>query len=337
MPALRMTRVEALQITGVSLVRGAVNWQVRTGNWQLATVRMNCRNRAKPMIKSFHRLITCKSDDEYKEVTEFFSSLGLTHGESWEGRRSKGVKLDAPEAGIEIGMGEGFPPADLVIEADSADVVYQYAQQHGYKIVDDIADADWGARMFTLEIPRGLGRLAVFSYNEDWRHKKVEAELNAAGMKFALVVSRFNSFITERLLAGALVALRQCRVKQGDVEIVRVPGAFEIPGTARALAETGKFSGIVTLGCLLRGDTLHYEVIANEVTRGIGQAGQETGVPMGFGVLTCDTLEQAIDRAGLKAGNKGWDAALAAVEMAVLNKKIRKGSRKSKAKGAPVQ
>ena len=289
------------------------------------------------MIKSFHRLITCKSEDEYKEVVKFFAALGLSRGESWEGRRSKGAKFDAPESGIEIGIGEGFPPADLVIEADSADVVYQYAQQHGYKVVDEIADCDWGARMFTLELPHGLGRLAVFSYKEDWRQKKIEADLNAKGMKFALVVSRFNSFITERLLSGALLALRQCRVDQGNMEVVRAPGAFEIPGAARALAETGKYNGIVTLGCLLRGDTLHYDVIANEVTRGIGQAAQETGIPMGFGVLTCDTLEQAIDRAGLKAGNKGWDAALAAVEMAVLQKKTKKSSRKSKAKGAPVQ
>jgi 6,7-dimethyl-8-ribityllumazine synthase len=288
------------------------------------------------MIKSFHRLVTCKSEEEYREITEFFASLGIERGESWEGRRSKGMKFDAPEAGIEIGIGEGFPPAELVIEADSADMVYQLAQRHGYKVIDQIADCDWGARMFTLELPCGLGRLAVFSYNEDWRHKKTEADLNATGMKFALVVSRFNSFITERLLSGALVALRQCRVEPGSMEIVRVPGAFEIPGTARTLAETGKYNGIVTLGCLLRGDTLHYEVIANEVTRGVGQAAQETGVPIGFGVLTCDTLEQAIDRAGLKAGNKGWDAALAAVEMAVLQKKTRKGSRK-KAKGAPVQ
>jgi 6,7-dimethyl-8-ribityllumazine synthase len=288
------------------------------------------------MIKSFHRLVTCKSEEEYREITEFFASLGIERGESWEGRRSKGMKFDAPEAGIAIGIGEGFPPAELVIEADSADMVYQLAQRHGYKVIDQIADCDWGARMFTRELPCGLGRLAVFSYNEDWRHKKTEADLNATGMKFALVVSRFNSFITERLLSGALVALRQCRVEPGSMEIVRVPGAFEIPGTARTLAETGKYNGIVTLGCLLRGDTLHYEVIANEVTRGVGQAAQETGVPIGFGVLTCDTLEQAIDRAGLKAGNKGWDAALAAVEMAVLQKKTRKGSRK-KAKGAPVQ
>lgn len=280
------------------------------------------------MIKSFHRLFVCRSEEEYKALTEFFGALGLPRGEAWDGRRSKGVKFDAPEAGVEIGKGEGFPTADLVIEVDSADVVYQYAREHEFKITEEIVDADWGARMFTLELPHGLGHLAVFSYNEDWRHKNVEATLDASGMKFALVVSRFNAFITERLLSGALLALRQCGVKREHIEVVRVPGAFEIPAAARTLAETGKYHGIVTLGCLLRGSTLHYEVIANEVTRGIGQATQETGVPMGFGVLTCDTLEQAIDRAGLKAGNKGWEAALAAVEMTALKKKTGRKSRK---------
>jgi 6,7-dimethyl-8-ribityllumazine synthase len=107
-----------------------------------------------------------------------------------------------------------------------------------------------------------------------------------------------------------------------DIEIVRVPGSFEIPSAARTLAETKKYHAIICLGCLLRGDTAHYDVIVNEVTRGIGQSAQETGVPHAFGVLTCETLEQAIDRAGLKMGNKGFEAALAAVEMANLKKAI---------------
>ena len=107
-----------------------------------------------------------------------------------------------------------------------------------------------------------------------------------------------------------------------DIEIVRVPGAFEIPSAARTLAETEKYDAIICIGCLLRGDTAHYDVIVNEVTRGIGQSAQETGVPHAFGVLTCETLEQAIDRAGLKMGNKGFEAALAAVEMASLKKAI---------------
>jgi 6,7-dimethyl-8-ribityllumazine synthase len=110
--------------------------------------------------------------------------------------------------------------------------------------------------------------------------------------------------------------------KKKDVALIRVPGAFEIPLAARALAETGKYDAILCIGCLLRGDTAHYDVIVNEVTRGIGQSAQETGVPHAFGVLTCDTLEQAIDRAGLKMGNKGFEAALAAVEMANLQRAV---------------
>lgn len=276
------------------------------------------------MIKSFHRLFVVKTDADYEALKQFFSALGLAHGEAWDGRRSRGIKLDAPEAGVEIGMGEGFPNADLVVEADSADAVYQVAQQRGFKVLDEISDADWGARMFTLAVPNGMGTLAVFSYNDDWRNQSIEGKLEASGKKFALVVARFNSFITERLLAGALQALRQTGARNEDIHIVRVPGAFEIPVAARNLAQTGTYDAIVCLGCLLRGGTLHYEVIANEVTRGMGQASQETGVPMGFGVLTCDTLEQAIERAGLKAGNKGYEAALAAVEMASLKQQVDK-------------
>jgi 6,7-dimethyl-8-ribityllumazine synthase len=114
----------------------------------------------------------------------------------------------------------------------------------------------------------------------------------------------------------------RCDAKRKDIEVVHVPGAFEIPLAARKLAETGKYDAILCLGCLLRGDTAHYDVIVNEVTRGIGQSAQETGVPHAFGVLTCETLEQAIDRAGLKMGNKGLEAALAAVEMANLTRAV---------------
>jgi 6,7-dimethyl-8-ribityllumazine synthase len=150
----------------------------------------------------------------------------------------------------------------------------------------------------------------------------VEGELNAAGKRFGIVVARFNAFITERLLQSAYDGLVRCAAAKRDIEIVRVPGAFEIPSAARTLVETGKYDAIICLGCLLRGDTAHYDVIVNEVTRGIGQSAQETGVPHAFGVLTCDTLEQAIDRAGLKMGNKGFEAALAAVEMAALKEAI---------------
>ncbi len=150
----------------------------------------------------------------------------------------------------------------------------------------------------------------------------LEGTLSALGKRFAIVVSRFNAFITERLLLSALDGLVRSGAEKKDIDLVRVPGAFEIPLAARKLAETGNYDAIICLGCLLRGDTAHYDVIVNEVTRGIGQSAQETGVPHAFGVLTCENLEQAIDRAGLKMGNKGFEAALAAVEMASLRRAI---------------
>jgi 6,7-dimethyl-8-ribityllumazine synthase len=146
----------------------------------------------------------------------------------------------------------------------------------------------------------------------------IEGALSASGRRFAVVVSRFNAFITERLLLSAVDGLVRSGAAKKNIDLVRVPGAFEIPLAARKLAETGKYDAVICLGCLLRGDTAHYDVIVNEVTRGIGQSAQETGVPHAFGVLTCETLEQAIDRAGLKMGNKGFEAAMAAVEMAGL-------------------
>src|SRR5881409_1118268 len=157
---------------------------------------------------------------------------------------------------------------------------------------------------------------------ETLRKRSLAGQLNATGCRFGIVVSRFNEFITERLLRSAYDGLMRSGANEGDIEIVRVPGAFEIPSAARTLAETKKYHAIICLGCLLRGDTAHYDVIVNEVTRGIGQSAQETGVPHAFGVLTCETLEQAIDRAGLKMGNKGFEAALAAIEMANLKKAI---------------
>jgi len=152
--------------------------------------------------------------------------------------------------------------------------------------------------------------------------RAVEGNLDASGRRFAIVVARFNSFITERLLLSACDGLLKTGAAKKDIVVVRVPGAFETPSAARTLALTGKYDAIICLGCLLRGDTAHYDVIVNEVTRGIGQSAQETGVPHAFGVLTCENLEQAIDRAGLKMGNKGFEAALAAVEMASLKAAI---------------
>lgn len=268
------------------------------------------------MIRSIHHLITARGEQEYKALREFFSALGLALGESWEGKRSRGAKFHAVEAGVEIGYGQGFPEAELVIEVSDADALYELARHKQMKVLAEIEDTDWDARMFTLQGPAGI-RVAIFSYlHPPEERNELQNELRGAGRHFAIVMSRFNSFITERLLDGALLGLRKTGARREDITVLRVPGSFEIPAAARELALTKKFDAIICLGCLLRGDTAHYEVIANEVTRGIGQSAQDTGVPHAFGVLTCDTLEQAIDRAGLKSGNKGFDAALAAVEMA---------------------
>jgi 6,7-dimethyl-8-ribityllumazine synthase len=144
----------------------------------------------------------------------------------------------------------------------------------------------------------------------------------ADGLHFAIVVSDFNRFITDRLLAGALDALAKTSATEEQIEIVRVPGSFEIPVTAKKLGASGKFDSIICIGCILRGETSHYDYVASETSRGIQLAQLDTGVPMIFCVLTCDTLEQAIDRAGLKGGNKGYEAGVAAVEMAHLSRKI---------------
>jgi 6,7-dimethyl-8-ribityllumazine synthase len=165
------------------------------------------------------------------------------------------------------------------------------------------------------------------------RTPAVEGDLRAGDHSFGIVVSRFNSFITERLLASAIDALRRTGARDKDIKIVRVPGAFEIPSAARTLVETGTVDAIICLGCLLRGETANYDQICAEVTRGVGQSAQETGVPHAWGVLTCDNLEQAIDRAGLKSGNKGFEAALAAVEMASLGKAL-SGQRSANSKKA---
>ncbi len=150
----------------------------------------------------------------------------------------------------------------------------------------------------------------------------IEGHLNAAGLKFAIVVSRFNSIITDRLLAGALDAL--ARTGAGDgIEIIRVPGSWELPIVARELAAQKKHDAVICLSAVISGDTPHAEYIATEAAKGIAQASLASGVPISFGVLTCDTLEQAVDRAGAKSGNKGFDAAMSAVEMGNLMRRLR--------------
>lgn len=152
---------------------------------------------------------------------------------------------------------------------------------------------------------------------------KIDGELTARGLRFAIAVSRFNSFITDRLLVAAVDALRRSGAQQGDVDVVHVPGAFELPLTAKKLALTGKYDALIAIGCVIRGETAHYDYVCSETSRGLQLAQMDTGVPVIFCVLTCDTLEQAIDRAGLKGGNKGFEAGLGAIEMAQLSRKLK--------------
>ncbi len=151
-----------------------------------------------------------------------------------------------------------------------------------------------------------------------------EGNLNADGFKFAIVVARFNNFITDRLLAGALDALTRSGANADAIEVVKVPGSWELPLVAKTLAGQKRHDAIIALGAVIRGDTPHFDHVATQAASGLAQVGLETGVPVAFGVLTTNTMEQAIDRAGGKSGNKGYDAAMTAIEMAGLLRRLRK-------------
>ena len=281
------------------------------------------------MIKYVNLTAQVRDEKDFELLTKLLVALGLKHNEVEKYPQlllrpfqPSGLTLEV------VHRKKPYEPADLDLVVFDPDSAVEVIRKMGLKIIEDHSGSGpkHTARDFQVRLPGGtkisfLGIRALASTEPD--HVGIEGNLSAKGKKFAIVVSRFNSFITERLLAGALDGLVRCGITRGqDYAIVRVPGAFEIPSAARTLAETGKYDAIICLGCLLRGDTAHYDVIVNEVTRGIGQSAQETGVPHAFGVLTCDTLEQAIDRAGLKMGNKGFEAALAAVEMANLQKAV---------------
>jgi len=164
-------------------------------------------------------------------------------------------------------------------------------------------------------------------------YRELQGELTAAGLRFAVVVSRFNAFITERLLQGALDGLSRAGAGAKSITVARVPGAFEIPVAAKHLAESGQYDAVLCLGTVIRGETPHFEYIAAEASKGIAAAALESGVPISFGILTVENLEQAVDRAGLKSGNKGFEAAMTAVEMANLVRKIGKSSATRSRKG----
>jgi 6,7-dimethyl-8-ribityllumazine synthase len=282
------------------------------------------------LIKRVNIGAVVRSADDFESLVELLTSLGLPKGHVAENEKSRTAEFFPSQLQFDlIHRKKPGRDVDLSLTVEDPDTVHQLVERHGLKIVEDHSGPEptHEARHFVIEFHDGtrlriLG-LRVVANVLDTDQIALEGRLDAAGKHFAVVVSRFNSFITERLLAGVLDGLVRCGAKlYEDIETVRVPGAFEIPSAARLLALTKKYDAIICVGCLLRGDTAHYDVIVNEVTRGIGQSAQETGVPHAFGVLTCDRLEQAIDRAGLKMGNKGFEAALAAVEMASLTAAI---------------
>jgi 6,7-dimethyl-8-ribityllumazine synthase len=315
------------------------------------------------MIKGISFLRPVGSAAAYDRLASFFSALGFALGKGWEddhpndedlslppqeakttswGPRSlgtpgtsRGASFLAPLGNLEFVDGQFPSTADVLVEVTALDAAHQAAEsclraEGGDQAVarlSPIAETHWKSRLFTVEPEPGFA-FSFWAWTDPARGKPVaiEGDLSASGMRFAIVVARWNAVITERLLEGALDALLRSGAKRNDIEVVRVPGAWEIPAAARTVANAGRVDAIVTLGCLLRGETAHYEAIYNEVARGIGQSQQETGIPHSFGVLTCETLEQALNRAGIKAGNKGFEAALAAIEMVSLRRKLLQGN-----------
>jgi 6,7-dimethyl-8-ribityllumazine synthase len=283
------------------------------------------------MIKGISFLRPAGSREAYDRLASFFSALGFASGRGWNEENSSGVSFLAPLGNLEFVDGQFPPTAPVLVEVTALDAVHQAAEtwlrtQGGDEAVARLApitETHWKSRIFSVEPEPGFA-FSFWAWTDPARGKPmvVEGDLSAADMKFAVVVARWNAVITERLLEGALDALLRSGAVRADIEVIRVPGAWEIPAAARTVANVGKVDAIVTLGCLLRGETAHYEAIYNEVARGIGQSQQETGIPHSFGVLTCENLEQALNRAGIKAGNKGFEAAVAAIEMVSLNRKL---------------
>jgi 6,7-dimethyl-8-ribityllumazine synthase len=288
------------------------------------------------MIKGITFVHAASTPAVYETLHSFFSAIGLEPGRSWQTDTSRGAPFLAPVASFELLDGMAHLPAQVLIEVTAIDDVHRAAKEWLEKAagseevarrLSNVAPTTWKSLAFTIEPVPGIA-FAFWQWEDPLRGKPlaIEGDLSAAGMRFAIVVARWNAVITERLLQGALDGLLRSGALRQQIEIVRVPGAWEIPSVARALAASKRFDGVIVLGCLLRGETAHYEAIYNEVSRGIGQSQQETGVPHGFGVLTCETLEQALNRAGIKAGNKGFEAAIATIEMVDVHRKIATGA-----------
>ncbi|WP_420238582.1 6,7-dimethyl-8-ribityllumazine synthase [Telmatobacter bradus] len=286
------------------------------------------------MIKGISFLRPADSPQSYERLASFFAALGFESGKGWQQETSRGAAFLAPLGNLEFVDGQFPPTADVLVEVTALDAVHQAAAawlraeggDQAAARLTVIAETDWKSQIFTVEPIKGFS-FSFWSWLDPIKGKPVavEGDLSAEGMKFAIVVARWNAVITDRLLDGALDVLLRSGAKRENIQVVRVPGAWEVPAAARTIANLGQVDAIITLGCLLRGETAHYEAIYNEVSRGIGQSQQETGIPHSFGVLTCETLEQALNRAGIKAGNKGFEAGAAAIEMVSLSRKLKQG------------
>jgi 6,7-dimethyl-8-ribityllumazine synthase len=281
------------------------------------------------MIKGITLIRPVDSPAQLEKLVSFFSALGFEAGKGWDDPSgASGRPFLAPLGNLEFVLGQ-VPHLNSVwlVQVTALDDLHRVAaawmEKQSGNTITAIEETHWKSRIFTAEPVPGFP-IAFWEWLDPLRGKPIalEGDLSAAGMKFGIVVARWNAVITDRLLQGALDALLRSGAKRAGIEIVRVPGSWEIPAAARQLAATRRFDAIVALGCLIRGETAHYEAIYNEVARGIGQSQQDTGIPHSFGVLTCETLEQALDRAGLKSGNKGFEAAAAAIEMVSLSRKI---------------
>ena len=308
------------------------------------------------MIKGLTLVQAVASPEAFARLSDLLAALGFEPGRGWSDDHSRGSAFLAPVASLELVTGRAPATPSLLIEVTGLDEVHRVTRdwltvQAGTVIsagreapapnssetalnlgetprnlgenASEITETHWNSRLFTAVLDPQL-RVSFWESNNPLHGQPlaVEGDLSAANKRFAIVVARWNAVITDRLLQGSLDALLRSGATRADIEIVRVPGAWEIPSAARTLAESKRYAAIITLGVLLRGETAHYEAIYTEVARGIGQSQQDTGVPHAFGVLTCETLEQALDRAGLKAGNKGFEAGIAAIEMSSIQSKL---------------
>lgn len=284
------------------------------------------------MIKGMTLVTPVASAAVLDRLASLLGALGFEPGKGWQDESGRGAAFLAPVGNLELVAGRVPAVPPILIEVTQIDsvraaaekwAVANYRSEEVGELLSAVEATHWNSRMFTVTPEPAL--TLGFWESENPAHGRpvaVEGDLSATGMKFAIVVARWNAVITDRLLQGALDGLLRSGARREDIQIVRVPGAWEIPGAARTLAQSKSCDAVVTLGCLLRGETAHYEAIYTEVARGIGQSQQETGIPHAFGVLTCETLEQALDRAGVKAGNKGFEAAVAAIEMVSINQKL---------------